>query len=389
MSKPLHIRRVLAALVAAVVAAGAVWWLCRWVGYDLQEKTGNQPVYQILNDTYSQIVDLPEQGLTQTIHLEAGQAFYGVRFKFSTHGQLYKSGMVMVDAYNASGKLILQSAGNFLNIFDDTFTEFTTENPYIPQQAEDLTIYLYNEVPWDGPLGLWASEGQVAGMPLSAGQATDAPLDATLAVQLVSDYSGNWPSTLAQSLATPLAAAAFAVVLLVVLREPLALLVAVVGLCLGIGFSRVTPALVAPDEYTHLAAAYELASEWSGQQAANADGKLLVRACDAPYFSTKTGEIGIFAYKAQERARMLDAGSEDLLTEVSEADAGQGTANYWAQPTCCSIWCWQRSLWPWPRLYCAVCLPVWRCCPCRCNWRAVFRPMPEYWGRYSCLRHCA
>lgn len=61
MSKPLHIRRVLAALVAAVVAAGAVWWLCRWVGYDLQEKTGNQPVYQILNDTYSQIVDLPEK----------------------------------------------------------------------------------------------------------------------------------------------------------------------------------------------------------------------------------------------------------------------------------------------------------------------------------------
>lgn len=331
MSKPLHIRRVLAALVAAVVAAGAVWWLCRWVGYDLQEKTGNQPVYQILNDTYSQIVDLPEEGLTQTIHLEAGQAFYGVRFKFSTHGQLYKSGMVMVDAYNASGKLILQSAGNFLNIFDDTFTEFTTENPYIPQQAEDLTVYLYNEVPWDGPLGLWASEGEVAGMPLSAGQTTDAPLDATLAVQLVSDYSGNWPTTLAQSLATPLAVAAFAAVLLVVLRAPLALLVAVVGLCLGTGFSRVTPALVAPDEYTHLAAAYELASEWSGQQAANADGKLLVRACDAPYFSTKTGDIGIFAYKAQERARLFDAGSEDLLTEVSEADAGQGTANYWAQ----------------------------------------------------------
>ena len=97
MSKPSRIRHVAVALIAALLAAVAVWWLCRWVGYDLQERLGNQPVYEILNDTYSQIVDLPEDGLTQTIHLEAGQAFYGVRLKFSTHGQLYKSGMVMVD----------------------------------------------------------------------------------------------------------------------------------------------------------------------------------------------------------------------------------------------------------------------------------------------------
>lgn len=336
MSKPSRIRHVAVALIAALLAAVAVWWLCRWVGYDLQERLGNQPVYEILNDTYSQIVDLPEDGLTQTIHLEAGQAFYGVRFKFSTHGQLYKSGMVMVDVTNEAGKLVMQSAGNFLNIFDDTFTEFTTSNPYIPQEAEDLTVHLYNAVPWDGPLGLWASEGEVDGMPLCAGDANGASLDATLAVQLVADYSGSWPTVLAEQLALPLAAAAFCAVLLAVLHAPLAVLVAAVGLCLGYSFTQVTPALVAPDEYTHLAAAYELASTWSGQQAASADGKLLVRACDAPHFSTKTGEIGIFAYKAQAYAKILEQGSTDAPTEVSEADAGQGTANYWAQAA--GIW---------------------------------------------------
>ena len=87
-----------------------------------------------------------------------------------------------------------------------------------------------------------------------------------------------------------------------------------------------TPALVAPDEYTHLAAAYELAGRWSGQQTADESGHLLVRSCDAPYFGTKTGEIGIFAYKAQAQAAAQDTGSPNTLTEVSEAEAGQAAA---------------------------------------------------------------
>ena len=331
MSLSSRVWRGVLALVAALVAAGAVWLLCRWVGYDLQDRLGNQPVFEILNDDYTQIIDLPEEGLTQEVPLQAGQAFYGVRLNFSTHGQLYKSGMVMVDVTNEEGTLIAQMAGNFLNIFDDNFTAFTMDEPYIPEKAETLTVHLYNAVPWDGPLGLWASEGAVDGMELLRGGADGEPLDATLAIQLVADYSGNWPSRLAQGLAAPLAVAAFGAVLLAVLQAPLALLVAVAGLALGCGFLRVTPALVAPDEYTHLAAAYELAGRWSGQQTADESGHLLVRSCDAPYFGTKTGEIGIFAYKAQAQAAAQDTGSPNTLTEVSEAEAGQGSGNYWAQ----------------------------------------------------------
>ena len=336
MPKPLRLRRVLAALAVALLAAGAVWMLCRWVGYDLQERLGNQPVYEIINDDYSQIIDLPEEGLTQEIPLEAGQPLYGVRFKFSTHGQLYKSGMVMVDIYSGSGDLVAQTAGNFLNIFDDTFTEFVMENPYVPETDETIWVHLYNAAPWDGPLGLWASEGEVTGMPLYAGTEGGTALDATLAVQRVSDYSGSWPAALAGQLAAPLAVAAFLAVLLAVLHAPLALLVAAAGLALGCGFLHVTPALVAPDEYTHLAAAYELASVWSGEDPADETGKLRVRACDAPYFGTKTGDIGILAYKAQEQARQEGPGSPNELTEVSEADAGQGSGSYWAQAA--GIW---------------------------------------------------
>lgn len=321
--------RVLCSLLAAALAAWCTVLLCRWVGYDLQERLGNTPSYEIINDDYSQIIDIPAEGLTQAMPLKAGQPFYGVRFKFSTYGQLYKSGMTMVEAYNEAGEQILFAAGNFLNIWDDTFTEFTCNEPYIPDHDETLTIRLYNESAWDGPLGVWASEGEVSGMPLSV---TDGDtLNATMAMQRVSDFTGSWPAALAARLQKPLAAAVFIAVLLAMLHAPLYLFVPAVGLALGVTFTYVTPALVAPDEYTHLAAAYELASTWSGQTAADEDGNLLLRECDAAHFGTKTGDIGVLAYKNQAIAEISEPGSPDVLTTHSEVKAGQGSGSYLAQ----------------------------------------------------------
>ena len=321
--------RVLCSLLAAALAAWCTVLLCRWVGYDLQERLGNTPSYEIINDDYSQIIDIPAEGLTQAMPLKAGQPFYGVRFKFSTHGQLYKSGMTMVEAYNEAGEQILFAAGNFLNIWDDTFTEFTCNEAYIPDHDETLTIRLYNESAWDGPLGVWASEGEVSGMPLSVTDGDN--LNATMAMQRVSDFTGSWPAALAARLQKPLAAAVFIAVLLAMLHAPLYLFVPAVGLALGVTFTYVTPALVAPDEYTHLAAAYELASTWSGQTAADEDGNLLLRECDAAHFGTKTGDIGVLAYKNEAIAETSEPGSPDVLTTNSEVKAGQGSGSYLAQ----------------------------------------------------------
>lgn len=321
--------RVLCSLLVAALAAWCTVLLCRWVGYDLQERLGNTPSYEIINDDYSQIIDIPAEGLTQAMPLKAGQPFYGVRFKFSTHGQLYKSGMTMVEAYNEAGEQILFAAGNFLNIRDDTFTEFTCNEAYIPDHDETLTIRLYNESAWDGPLGVWASEDEVSDMPLSV---TDGDtLNATMAMQRVSDFTGSWPAALAARLQKPLAAAVFIAVLLAMLHAPLYLFVPAVGLALGVTFTYVTPALVAPDEYTHLAAAYELASTWSGQTAADEDGNLLLRECDAAHFGTKTGDIGVLAYKNEAIAETSELGSPDVLTTHSEVKAGQGSGSYLAQ----------------------------------------------------------
>ena len=56
MKQKLTLRRVLASAVAALAAAAAVWLLCRWVGYDLQLRIGNELVYEIANDDYTQII---------------------------------------------------------------------------------------------------------------------------------------------------------------------------------------------------------------------------------------------------------------------------------------------------------------------------------------------
>lgn len=91
MKQKLTLRRVLASAVAALAAAAAVWLLCRWVGYDLQLRIGNEPVYEIANDDYTQIIDVSRGRLWQAVPLEAGQTLYGCRLRFSTHGELYRA----------------------------------------------------------------------------------------------------------------------------------------------------------------------------------------------------------------------------------------------------------------------------------------------------------
>ena len=258
MKKTLTPRRAVCGLLAALAAAAAVWLLCRWVGYDLQLRLGDKQQFEIVNDDYSQIIDVPDEGLVQTFPLKAGQSICGVRLNFSTHDALYKCGMVMVDLYDENGQLLGQGAGNFLNIFNDSFTAFAYGGSYTAEKDELLTLHIYNEVAWDGPLGLWASEGTVPGMPLYAG---DTAQDATLALQIMTDRSADWPTRLAQRLAPLLAAAAFAAVLLCVWRAPAVLYLAAVGLACGLAFVRVTPALTAPDEYTHLGRSAPVRSE--------------------------------------------------------------------------------------------------------------------------------
>ena len=135
MKKTLTPRRAVCGLLAALAAAAAVWLLCRWVGYELQLRLGDKQQFEIVNDDYSQIIDVPDEGLVQTFPLKAGQSICGVRLNFSTHDALYKCGMVMVDLYDENGQLLGQGAGNFLNIFNDSFTRSLTAAATRPKRT--------------------------------------------------------------------------------------------------------------------------------------------------------------------------------------------------------------------------------------------------------------
>ena len=102
----------------------------------------------------------------QAVPLEAGQTLYGCRLRFSTHGELYRAGMVMVDLCDADGTILREAAGNYANIFDDNFTGFAFGTAYTAAQAETLYLHIYNVVRDQGQRPHRAGAGPEAERPL-------------------------------------------------------------------------------------------------------------------------------------------------------------------------------------------------------------------------------
>lgn len=325
-----------AALLGVLLAAALV---AAWAGYDLGRRVDNRPVYAIVNDTYSRTVPIPagEPGLTQSLPLEAGQRLYGVRLDFATFDHAFAGGELHAELYSAAGEVLATGTLPLLGLKDNTFAALLFDAPCTAAAAQTLSLRLWYTPPAGdaAPLGLWASEGAVSAMPLADGSGA---LNATAAVQYITDYSGRWSARLSLALGLLTGGAAvlgFGLLFVKKKPAPLAAVFAAEALLLGTAFALVTPPLVAPDEYTHLAAGYRQSSTLLGQQtAAGKDGTLYltVRPCDAPYFSDKTGQIGIFAYK-----RMLehlgDSGADPACTAVTDipADAGGGYRLYVGQ----------------------------------------------------------
>ena len=173
---------------------GPACWRFLWVRYDLAERVDDQPVYQIINDDYTRTVAIPsEEGLTQAIQLKAGQTLYGVRLNVTNYDHAFSTGWLTADLYRSDGtSLTTGSLGAWL-LRDNTFETVIFEQPYTPAQDETLELRLhvggFSGMDVNMPLGLWASDGQVGAMELSE---QSGPLNATLAIQYVVNYSGSW-----------------------------------------------------------------------------------------------------------------------------------------------------------------------------------------------------
>ena len=326
------------ALAGVLLAALAVLVLA-WAGFDLSARVDGRSTLAIVNDEYSQTLEL--QGLTQALPLRAEQTLYGVSLNLTTYGHAFATGTLHAQLATAGGAVVGTAAAPCIDLLDNTFKTLLFDTPYTP--AADETLYL---TLWaDGfsaeeaalPLGLWASVGVQAadargGVPglLPLTGADGQPLDASAALQYVVGYAGHWSVLLSLLLGALLLAAVLGCFALLARRRACWAVVVCGALLLGGAFALLTPPLVAPDEYTHLAISYEAASAALGQPVAEpGTGALLVRACDAPYFESKSGPIGIFAYKTW-LSGLTVTGCDPAPTVASEFTAGtqSGAAGY-------------------------------------------------------------
>ena len=323
-----------------LVAAAAVL-TAAWAGFDLSQRVDGQPVYEIVNDEYSRTVAIPRAesgtdsatGLYQPVPIKAGQRIYGVRLNLTTHNWAFRTGTLFAQLLDGSGAVLAQGSLDCITIKDNTFADLIFDQPYTaPGQEDEEEAYDFSHPSatlrlwytagdgWDLDhlLGIWMSSDEGATVTRINASGTREMVRGTAAFQYVVNYSGSWSKLLSAVLGILTVGAVVAGFVLLTRGARLWQVVLACGGLLGLAFAVLTPPLVGPDEYTHLAKCYQQSSALLGQPLADENWNLMVRPCDAPWFGTQTGDIGIFAYK-ETFEHLGDHGCDGAATVPSAA----------------------------------------------------------------------
>ena len=246
------------------------------------------------------------------VPLKSGQRIYGVRLDLTTHNWAFRQGTLYAALLDADGNAVANGELDCITIKDDTFAAITFDAPYTAPGTADaeadydlanpnMTLRLWYTPgdDWDvyHLLGLWTDADTSQQMTRRNANGTTDSIVGHPALQYVVNDSGSWSHVISRLLGVLTFAAVVAGFILLTHRAKLWQVVLVCGAVLGVAFAFLTPPLVGPDEYTHLAKCYRQSSTLLGQPVADDDDMLLVRSCDAPYFKNHTGDIGIYAYK--------------------------------------------------------------------------------------------
>ena len=323
-----------------LVAAAAVL-TAAWAGFDLSQRVDGQPVYEIVNDEYSRTVTIPRAesgtdsatGLYQPVPIKAGQRIYGVRLNLTTHNWAFRTGTLFAQLLDGSGAVLARGSLDCITIKDNTFADLIFDQPYTaPGQEDEEEAYDFSHPSatlrlwytagdgWDLDhlLGIWMSSNEGATVTRINASGTRETVRGTAAFQYVVNYSGSWSKLLSAVLGILTVGAVVAGFVLLTRGARLWQVVLACGGLLGLAFAVLTPPLVGPDEYTHLAKCYQQSSALLGQPLADENWNLMVRPCDAPWFGTQTGDIGIFAYK-ETFEHLGDHGCDGAATVPSAA----------------------------------------------------------------------
>ena len=178
----------LAALL--LVCLLAVGW-----GYtQVRAAADDRAEYRIVNDEYSQVLAPadPTAGLDQTLQLKAGEPLYGVRLLFATYERVAQ-GQLTAQLLDGAGQPVATAACNLTELLDNTFYGLVFDRPYTAPADGAYTLHLsFAPLTEEDRVGLHCSQGAVEGFALA--QADGQALDATAALQYMTDYTGRWPS---------------------------------------------------------------------------------------------------------------------------------------------------------------------------------------------------
>lgn len=286
----------LAALALACLLALGWGWLVTTRAADGRDR------YQIINDEYSVTLAPadPARGLEQAILAGPDTPLYGVRLLFTTYDRVVH-GTLFVDLLDEAGTPLAHASCAMTELLDNTFMALIFDAPVLPQAENTPYTLRITTAPdtAEDRVGLWCSETAMPGFGLTDPAAPQAGgAGQTAALQYVVDHTGNWADRLFWAPAALLALAVLGGWWLAAVKQVSAwrLFCTAAGV-LGLCFALVTPPLAAPDEYSHAAASYAMASRMLGQPDFDEEGRLLMRPCDAPYMTDETGEVGMFAYK--------------------------------------------------------------------------------------------
>ena len=315
-----NLKKLAVLAVLLLVCLLAVGW-----GYtQVRAAAADRAEYRIVNDEYSQVLAPadPAAGLDQTLQLKAGEPLYGVRLLFATYERVAQ-GQLTAQLLDGAGQPVATAACNLTELLDNTFYGLVFDRPYTAPADGAYTLHLsFAPLTEEDRVGLHCSQGAVEGFALA--QADGQALDATAALQYMTDYTGRWPSRgfLLIGLLCTVGVVGAAALLRWGRTPHLRAAFCLAGAALGVAFALATPPLGGPDEYVHFAGSYAAASRLMGQPDYDDEGGLWVRDCDEPYVTAETGPADAFVYHRVFSTLTEHGCARDLLHAVEVRSPG-------------------------------------------------------------------
>lgn len=281
-----------------------------WIGYDILPTASTKSERVIVNDDYSQISQpiVDEIGLVQNIVVKGDTKLYGVSLNFHIFNNV-QHGTVFVDLLDNRENVIASSQRDMTSILDNTFKTFIFDNVVQSEQDSKYKIHIWAKPETDDDcFALWCSDKTYADFEMVENGTADS---GTVALQYIINRVGDsifgWYKIFALMVVFGLE---LLYVLVFILKTKTHVTFAFGAIVIGMIFIWFTPINGGPDEYVHLASAYNISNNILGIPKAE-DDKLTIRKCDDVVDYNGPVEYDSFSFADMYNGLISHAGDTD------------------------------------------------------------------------------